>query len=1227
MARSNKLKALALLVLLSISFCLSFARSLKQASKPKSSSGYQVADDGDGGGDDEGPRGYGGYGVGQVGGNSDGGYGYGGGGYGSGGGGDDGGGGYGGGGYDGGDGGDGSGGYGSGDPPLPAGSLSPMSDDGFPPLTTSSTSKTPPPSILPLWNNLLTSTLQISTDFSHSLGLVPTQNFTANFTTEQFVAGAPEWTLSLVGYSIGKRPFYEALLSTIKKAWQLKGELSLLTMDDGFFLLKFSALEDYEYAWTRGPWFFFGKPFILQKWTPDFVPKREEFPSIPLWLIHGTITTDANDICVVTVVYASNSQDERHTLWKNIQDLAVSINTPWAILGDFNCCREMGEKEGGSSLTANKMGDFNNMIFNVGIHDLSSVGHFYTWHNQQTQNPIHIKLDRVLVNDLWLHKYPSSFYKVEDPDCSDHSPLILIQTNPLDPYLNGKLHHINNRLAHSQAALSSWITQRAKVKWITQGEDDLKFLYSKINVTKNYNKIKAISNDQGTYSTQADIAKVFINHFKTLFNSPAPNQLGRDILAGNLIPAHITSSLLAPVTMEEIKNIVFTGNSNTAPGPDGYTFDFYKSTWSVIQLQLFRAVTSFFNTGYMPNQVKATVIALVPKKPHANNVKNYRPIALCNVLYKIIAKIIANRMKLVMPLIIHSSQGGFIHKRIISDNILLAADILGTFNIKDKHKYLCAKFDITKSFDTVSRDFLYKLLEAKGFPNMFINWIKACTSNIHFSIFINGVLEGYFNSTSGIRQGYPLSPYLFSIIMDVLSSILDHAVSNNTFQPIKAGNCFVSHLMFADDLLVFGSATTRNAHSINSILQEFAGSTGLKVNPLKSSILISKNTIEAEDICNTLNIHQSLSSITYLGIPIFYKKLKICDFQPLLQKITTHLDGWKARTFSLAGRIQFIKFTIANTLAYWIRGSIIPKICCITIARKCSRFTFYGKIKEKKLMTISWNKTCCPKIKGGLGIPSIESLKHSYTCTTIWRFLNDNSLLFSWWRARFNSLWKPITCKYTHYWKILCAKAIEIKNCIIFSINASSNLSFYWDPWCGGNSIADLLKNTSSYPTISYLINCPVAQLIQNGKWALPNCLDNHLLSLINSVIIDPLLENHTWKDKKNPKYRDFYTQFYDNMDMMPWYKHIWHKKNALRYSVYAWLDFRGGLKTADVLAVREILMPNTCCFCHVERETISHLYFEFVGDKNFYWTMMNAELVQLPLGRSTGQPEAKLIL
>lgn len=154
----------------------------------------------------------------------------------------------------------------------------------FPPLASSSGSL-PLPSSSPLdWKNLLATTPQVSTTFSHSLSFVPAKNLTAKFSPEQFVAGAAEWSLSLVGYSIGKRPFYEALLSTIKKTWKLKGEFSLLTMDDGFFLLKFSALEDYELAWNGGPWFFFGKPFILQKWTPDFIPKREEFPSIPLWI-------------------------------------------------------------------------------------------------------------------------------------------------------------------------------------------------------------------------------------------------------------------------------------------------------------------------------------------------------------------------------------------------------------------------------------------------------------------------------------------------------------------------------------------------------------------------------------------------------------------------------------------------------------------------------------------------------------------------------------------------------------------------------------------------------------------------------------------------------------------------------------------------------------------------------------------------------------------------------
>ncbi|KAI0494273.1 hypothetical protein KFK09_024405 [Dendrobium nobile] len=134
------------------------------------------------------------------------------------------------------------------------------------------------------WKVLFASQPLVSNEFTNSISHFPTSNATAHFTSAQFTAGSAEWVLSLVGYSIGRRPYYEALLSTIKKFWSLKGSLSLLTLDDGFFLLKFNNREDYDMAWSGGPWFFFGKPFILQRWTPDFILVREEFPTIPLWI-------------------------------------------------------------------------------------------------------------------------------------------------------------------------------------------------------------------------------------------------------------------------------------------------------------------------------------------------------------------------------------------------------------------------------------------------------------------------------------------------------------------------------------------------------------------------------------------------------------------------------------------------------------------------------------------------------------------------------------------------------------------------------------------------------------------------------------------------------------------------------------------------------------------------------------------------------------------------------
>ncbi|KAI0516631.1 hypothetical protein KFK09_009308 [Dendrobium nobile] len=156
---------------------------------------------------------------------------------------------------------------------------SPLSLSEFPPLPGANATAVVLPSVGLNFILNLTKEDPVATDFS--LEFVP-PSIKVPFPAEELAYGTPNWSLSLVGYSIGPRPTYLSLMNALKKAWDLKGSMDMLSLNDGFFLFKFSSPEDYNSAWTGGPWFFFGHPFILQKWTPKFKPKRDEFTSIPI---------------------------------------------------------------------------------------------------------------------------------------------------------------------------------------------------------------------------------------------------------------------------------------------------------------------------------------------------------------------------------------------------------------------------------------------------------------------------------------------------------------------------------------------------------------------------------------------------------------------------------------------------------------------------------------------------------------------------------------------------------------------------------------------------------------------------------------------------------------------------------------------------------------------------------------------------------------------------------
>lgn len=192
------------------------------------------------------------------------------------------------------------------------------------------------------------------------------------------------------------------------------------------------------------------------------------------------------------------------------------------------------------------------------------------------------------------------------------------------------------------------------------------------------------------------------------------------------------SILARQVTSEEIKQVLFGMPNNKSPGPDGFTTEFFKTTWDITGNEFVDAIKAFFIKGFLPKGVNSTILALIPKKESSTEMKDFRPISCCNVLYKVISKILANRLKELLPRFIAQNQSAFVKERLLMENVLLATEL-----VKDYHKASvtprCAlKIDISKAFDSVQWAFILNILKALNFPEKYVHWIKLCISTASF---------------------------------------------------------------------------------------------------------------------------------------------------------------------------------------------------------------------------------------------------------------------------------------------------------------------------------------------------------------------------------------------------------------------------------------------------------------------------------------------------------------
>ncbi|GJW94067.1 RNA-directed DNA polymerase, eukaryota [Tanacetum coccineum] len=370
--------------------------------------------------------------------------------------------------------------------------------------------------------------------------------------------------------------------------------------------------------------------------------------------------------------------------------------------------------------------------------------------------------------------------------------------------------------------------QQAKVKWAIEGDENSKFFHGVINKKRAQLAIRGVFNN-GTWCTDPNMVKEsFLSHFASRFKQPGSSRFKINLPFINRLTTDQRIDLDCAITSDEIKAAVWDCGENKSPGPDGFTFEFFRHFWDLIGLDLCAAVQHFFEKGTFPRGCNSSFIALIPKVPDAKFVSDFRPISLIGSVYKVITKVLANRLGHVISDLVSNTQSAFIKNRQILDGPFILNEIIAWCKRK-KRQSLIFKVDFAKAYDSVRWDFLLEVLDAFGFGPRWCSWIRGIFSSNMSSILVNGSPTNEFPIFCGLKQGDPLAPLLFILVMESLHLSVCRAVNDGIFKGLQLqDHMTLSHLFYADDVVFVGEWSDSNLANLIKILKCFHLASGLR---------------------------------------------------------------------------------------------------------------------------------------------------------------------------------------------------------------------------------------------------------------------------------------------------------------------------------------------------------------------------------------------------------------
>ena len=516
---------------------------------------------------------------------------------------------------------------------------------------------------------------------------------------------------------------------------------------------------------------------------------------------------------------------------------------------------------------------------------------------------------------------------------------------------------------------------RSKATWYEKGEKSNKYFLNLETHKKAKSSVRKVFNDEGMLITdQKKILQEIQNFYSNLCKCeplrPSEEMLN-SFLSNSGIPkltfneARICDGKL---TVDECYKSLQLFESNKSPGNDGLTVEFYRAFWHILGNLMVDSLNCSYDFGELSNSQKQAIITLIEKRDKDKRyLSNWRPISLINVDVKIGSKAIAKRLENVLPSIIHYNQCAYVKGRTIFDAVRTLDDIMEfseRYNLEGR--MIC--IDFNKAFDTVSRDFLFRTLSSFGVGPSFLQWIHTFYNNISSCVVNNGFSTQHFTVERGVRQGDPLSAYLFIIVLEILC--ISFRNSKN-IHGIKVDEEEIRLCLFADDLTGFLKDDFSLINFLK-LIEDYEGCSGLKINNEKSEIMLLGNrayTLQ-QDYAVTSTDLKVKKSVKILGVHFtsdFRAKQKL-NADELIISIQQKLRTWRWRDLTIIGRIQIVKTFIVPIFLY--RASLISvnKEFVKDVNKIIFDFIWKGKDKVKRFALISDMED------GGLKAPHLESI-------------------------------------------------------------------------------------------------------------------------------------------------------------------------------------------------------------------------------------------------------------